>query len=425
MKKLMTVFLAAAFVFGIAGQASAAALETSGEIRARAWYLDNYLKDKHATEFWDQRLRVTGVWNVAEGVKVNFRADILEGFWGENKQVPVFDATVNPNTGAIAVKQDLLGTAPKDAIAFDHVNMSFVWPGTPLTFTLGRQDASWGTGFALKSDNVDRFKIVGKFGDVTAIYAYTKNQELFLLHDIGSVDDNRSHALGAMAKLGGLNTGLVFSYTINEVSAAVDITRLLIDAFVMGKVGPVDLKSEVAFMTGKNDPATGADVDYQGLGVYLGAFMPAGPVTLGLEGAYVSGDDITTKLKNEGAFSSEYHSPFWSVILFNNMDYAGYSAESATSTDTGLVNGYGGKLSVAAVPMKGLSIYGAAVYASRLEDTAKRKADPLGYEFDLVATYAITPNVSWTIGGGYLVAGDFYGSVDNPWGAVSAVTVKF
>ena len=51
--------------------------------------------------------------------------------------------------------------------------------------------------------------------------------------------------------------------------------------------------------------------------------MPAGPVTIGFEGAYASGDDPTTA-KNEGAFRADYKSPFWSFILFNNFDYDGY-----------------------------------------------------------------------------------------------------
>ena len=37
MKKLMTIGLAAAMMFAMAGKASATALETSGEFRARYW----------------------------------------------------------------------------------------------------------------------------------------------------------------------------------------------------------------------------------------------------------------------------------------------------------------------------------------------------------------------------------------------------
>lgn len=428
MKKLMTIFLAAALVFAVAGQASATALETSGEIRARGWFLDNYLQDKHSTEFWDQRLRVNGVWNVAEGVKVQFRADILEGFWGDNTQAVSHTTQVDPLTGSVTVAESLIGTAPKDQITFDQVNMQFAWPGTPLTITAGRQDVTWGLGVAAKADNRDRLKVAAKVGGLTVVYAYDKFAELFSLHDVkdanGRVaDDSRGNALGVVGDLAGFKTGLLAYYSQNETNASKSINRLLLDAYFNGKVGAIDLKGEVAYVTGKDDNAVGNDPDATGLGAYLGAFLPAGPVTVGLEGAYAKGDDPDTT-DNEGAFRHDYHSPFWSVILLNNMDYPGFANESALAGDGGLNNAMAGKLSVSAAPMKGLSLYAAAVYATR-DQVAAGKDKPMGTEIDLIATYAVTENVALTVGGGYLMVGDFYGDVDNPLGAVVAFSTKF
>ena len=110
------------------------------------------------------------------------------------------------------------------------------------------------------------------------------------------------------------------------------------------------------------------------LGVYVGAIMPAGPVTVGVEGAYVSGDDPTTA-ENEGGFASDYKSPFWSIILFNNLDYNGYQNESVTgpaASDAGMKNAMGVKASVTVPLMPGLSLYGAVVYAVRIEDVERR-----------------------------------------------------
>lgn len=428
MKKLMTIFLAAALVFAVAGQASAAALETSGEIRARGWFLDNYLQDKHSTEFWDQRLRVNGVWNVAENVKVQFRADILEGFWGDNKQTTSIEAAQDPITGAIGVKSTLLGTAAKDQIAFDQVNMQFVWPSTPLTFTIGRQDVTWGLGVAAKADNRDRFKIAAKLGDFTVVYAYDKFAELFTQHDVKdangrTADDSRGNALGVVGGVGPLKGGLLGYYSQNETNASKAINRLLLDAYFSAKAGVADVKGELAYVTGKDDNAVGKDVDVTGMGAYLGAFVPAGPVTVGLEGAYAAGDKPTSA-KNEGGFRHDYHSPYWSVILFNNLDYPGYASESDFGADAGLTNAMSGKLSVSAAPMKGLSLYAAALYATR-DKVAAGKDKQMGTEIDLIASYAVTENVSLTVGGGYLMAGDFYGDVDNPLGGVVAFTTKF
>jgi hypothetical protein len=67
-----------------------------------------------------------------------------------------------------------------------------VWPGSPVTIQIGRQDASWGTGLFVKSDNRDRFKVTAKFGDTIALYTYDKYIEVGGLHDTASLDDGRA-----------------------------------------------------------------------------------------------------------------------------------------------------------------------------------------------------------------------------------------
>ncbi len=429
MKKLMTVFIAAAIVFGIAGQASATALETSGEYRARLWQLGDWVANDKNTEYWDMRLRLFLTWPVAENVKVNVRADVMEGFWGDSlvtaTTTPAVAATAT--TAAVPEKTTYATTAnSRPAISFDHVNMQFVWPGTPLAFQIGRQDASWGPGFFTKSDNRDRFKMTAKFGDTIALYTYDKFIEVGGLHDTASLDDRTQHSAGVISKIADFNVGLIFAAVLNGSNPNVNSTLYGGDVYAMGKVGPADLKVEVAsYFAGEEDLTVGQDVENSGLMAYLGVSIPAGPVTLGLEGAYARGDDPTTKDKNEGLAKQDFQGPYWSVVLFHNMDQNPWDAASGTfAGDTNFGNAISGKLSVSAAPMPGLSIYGAALYATR-DKVAAGVDKAMGTEFDLVANYAITPNVSWLIGGGYLVAGDFYKDSNNPWGAVSAFTVKF
>ena len=102
MKKLITIGLAAALTFAVAHQASATALETSGEYRARLWQLGNYVASDKSTEMWDMRLRLNMVWPVAEGVKVIARADIMEGLWGDNVEVATTTGTPPVTTYAPA-----------------------------------------------------------------------------------------------------------------------------------------------------------------------------------------------------------------------------------------------------------------------------------------------------------------------------------
>ena len=416
MKKLMTVFLAAALVFAVASKVSATPLETSGEYRARLWYLDNYAKDGQSTEFWDQRLRLVMVWPVAEGVKLTARADIMEGFWGDKLTNQVGDSFVS-------------AANDRSNITFDWVNLQFVIPNTPATITVGRQNCNWGTGFWVAQDNRDRFKITGKIGEsTTLLYTYDKFTEVGFLHDTNSLDDRRQHSFGVISKLSNWNVGLVYAIILDETTPDNDFMLNGFDGYAIGKIGGADLKAEVAWATGKNDFTSKPDQDVEGLMAYLGFAMPIGSMTLGLEGAFNQGDKADTS-KNENGLKTDYQSPFWSVILFNNFDYNGFQGESNVSGDTSLNNAWAGKASLAWALNPKFSVYGAALYATRDQLTAAQKAanvdKAMGVELDLVMNYKVTANVSWTVGGGYLMAGDFYGDVSDPWGAVSAFTLSF
>jgi hypothetical protein len=439
MKKLLTIGLAAAMTFAVASQVKAAVpLETAAELRVRLFYLDSYAgavaKNGATNEFWDQRLRLNMNWPVAENVKLQVRADILEGFWGDNSISTGF-TVAEAADGVHTVTPTSSGVAGKVPIDFDWANMVFTWPGTPLTFTVGRQDASWGPGIFSKSDPRDRFKVVGAFDFGTLIAGYQKRKEVFNSHDTNSVDDDRQYLAGYIGKAAGWTFGIVGVDTIYETNPAVDTQHFIFDGYATGKAGPADLSFEAFYLTGKsdyNDPAK-HDLDLSAIGLYGGAFVPAGPVTIGFEGAYDSGNDPSTPNKNEGALAFDYHSPFWSVVLFNNMDLPGYAGESVP-TSTSLSNAWAAKLTVVAKPAPGLTVVGAAVYAARLQDVVNAdksitKADPLGPEFDLIFIYAITPNVNWTVGAGYLIPGDFYTSggrkADNALAATSQFVLKF
>ena len=435
MKKLMTIGLAAAMMFAMAGKASATALETSGEFRARYWALGNYFESGKSAEFWDSRLRLTMVWPVAEGVKFTVRGDINEGFWGDSLET----ATTTAGVTTYGTTSNANSSPTRPSIAWDQVNLSFAWPNTPITIVVGRQTTTWGPGLFVAQDNRDRFRIHAKFDATTVFYTYDKYVENVYLHETDSLDDRSQHTIGAVSTVAGWNVGGILAWVPNGSVQGVDSNYYIVDGYAMGKAGPVDIKTEFVYGMGTDDFDSSAkqDIDVSGFGLYVGATMPAGPVTVGFEGAYVSGDDPKTTSKNEGKFKSDYQSPFWSIILFNNLDYNGYMGESKTATaalgtsaDDGMANAFGVKASVSTTLMPGLTLYGAALYASRLEDQKNAagvmtKADPLGTEIDVVGNYAITPNVSWTIGIGYLVAGDFFGNVDNPVGAMSAFTVKF
>jgi len=426
MKKLMMIGVAAVLMFAVASQVQATALETTGELRVRAFYLDSYTggvaHDDAINEFWDQRLRLGMKWQISDSVKVEARADILEGFWGDNSTSTAYAVTGDSASG-YSVDPVITGVKTKDQIAFDRVYMQFTWPATPITFTIGRQEASWGPGIVTKSDNRDRFKVVGAFDFGTLVALYQKRAEVLTTHV--TEDDNRQFAVAYVGKAAGWSFGFLAVDTIFDASPAADTQHYIFDVFAMGKAGPAKLSFEAAYLTGTTDNRVGADVDLSGLIAYAGVFVPAGPVTIGVEGAYASGNDLNTA-KNEGAIKFDYHGPFNSVVLFNNMDLNGYAGESSVPGNSSVGNALAGKLSLVAVPAPGLTLVGAVVYAQRLEATATGGADPLGVEFDFVVMYAITPNVSLVVGAGYLLPGDYYaGDPSNALAATSQFVVKF
>jgi len=414
MKKLLTIVFAIALMSAMAVQAQATALETSGEIRARGWYVDNYLVDGQSTDWWDQRLRLVLNWPVAENVKVTARADIKEGNWG-------YEAVGG-------------GLATEETIAFDWAFMQFTWPATPVTFTIGRQDASWGTGMAAMSDNEDRFKVTAKFDPVTVGFVYAAANEVGTNQNSDTeVDDKGKWILLAMGAFGDWKAGALASYTLDETRGE-DATRssLLLDAYGMGKAGPVEVKAEIAAVSGKNKDT---DIKQSGLGAYVGGFMTAGPVKVGLEAAYAAGDKTDSE-KNEGAFKFDYNSAFWSVILYNNLDYSGYmgspvSSSYGASTDSGVANALAAKLSAVMTPMPQLTLVGNLLWAraDKVPDGVKKD---LGIEADIVAIYAVTENVSVTGGLGYMVLGKAWDGTgengedpSNPLGVMMAFTTKF
>lgn len=436
MKKFMTIALAAALMFAVVGKASATALETSGEFRARGWYLSNYFQSGKNTEFWDQRLRLYMTWPISETVKVQVRADVLEGFWGDNAQTTT-RKVVETSSGP-QLQEETTGVPGKDPVHFDWANLTFAWPGTPLTVAVGRMDSSWGTGLWTMASNRDRLKVSANLDPVTLVAGYDKRAEVEVPF-APKGDDARDFFVLAKATAGGFNVGGGVLYYLDQrkIAYADDRKFFVGDLYAMGKAAIVDLKGEVVYITGKSGKVVdGNQQDGTGVGAYLGAFVPAGPVKLGLEGVYVSGDKPDTADKDEGMFKSDYQGPFWSVIFYQNMDYPGYLGSTQTSdysSDRQVYNALAFKASAVATPIKGLTVIANVLYA-QADQVAAGQDKPMGEEIDLVLVYGVTDNVSVTAGAGYAILGDYWkgqggaaagSKPDNPLGTVLAFTAKF
>jgi hypothetical protein len=402
MKKLLTIAMAAALTLAAAGQASAAALETSGEFRARYWFLSNYNYVGAAAktvdtnqDFFDQRLRLNMVWPVSETVKVGARADILEN---------VFKT---------------------DGADVSEVDFDQAWASVKLnagTLTAGKMDVSWGPGVYAKADNRYRVKFGTKF-DTVAVGAswdiFTDDGETL------NTSDDQGWSLSATTKVAGWDMGLIGVYRMQGQDASYDKNIGGLDFFATGAAGPAKIVFEGFYGTGKDDYTDNAkDIDKSALVAYLGAFMPLGPVNAGFEFAYASGDDPGSKGENEGAVPMDYQGPYSSFILFNNFDLDGWN--SVYSKDWGVNNAISGKASATFSMNKQVSFMGAAVYAVADQPKVVGGKTDMGFEVDLLAKYMVTENATLQAGFGYLAAGDLYGkNVDDPWVATAHMVVTF
>jgi hypothetical protein len=457
MKKLLTIVLASALVLTFVAPAMAMHFEMNGQLRVRSWYLDNYwprATDANQSgdfEFVDQRFRTTLTWGLTENVFLKARADINEGFWGARIGIPSESFETDPVTGQINRVILPNTTVAKAPIAFDHMYMQFVWPGVPLTFIIGRQDVTWGNKLLAGADPRDRIKLVWKTGAVALGLAYDKNAESFQNELIGAGSDNRNYVAFAVTNVAAWKMGFLYALNRDEttlgtpiapgvgIGIARDRTLHMFDVFANGALGPVSIKSELAFATGENKD-TPVKIDRDGFLAYVGGFMNAGMANLALEFAYAKGND--TDLDNSGAIKFDQHAVYNSIILFNGLDFPGYDnlylnqnanngvpAGNSPGADQNFANAMSLKGTVTVSPSEKLTLIGAVVWAKR-DEVLPGVDDDMGWEFDAIGVYNIYDNLAWTLGFGYLSAGDFYTKADgtgaeNPWGFMNRIEVKF
>lgn len=406
MKKFMTTVLAAALVFAAAGQASATALETSGEYRGRFWYMDNYSTIPAAQEsqdFWDQRLRVKMAWKISDAVTVNARADILEYVW---------DTSTNETDTS-----HIPGKPSQAEIDFDwaYADMAIA---ANTRLQVGKMDVTWGPGVYAKADSRYRARIASKIGEIPVAFAYDKMNEQHLDAGLTHEEDWDGYSLGTVIPLAGWKLGVLGVYSDNNPS---DSDLLGLDVTAEGMLGPAKFVFEGAYGAGES-----SGVDQSGLMGYAGAFLPIGPVNCGFEAAYARGDEPGGDI--DSALSHDYNGPFSSFILYNQFDLNGwvsnYNDSARGTTDLGVQNSLALKASATFAFSKQLSLMGAGVWAVADEKGA-RDSDEYGVEVDGLLKYALNENVTLQTGVGYLFAGDYFGEVDDPLVVTAHAIVAF
>ncbi|MEE9912434.1 MAG: hypothetical protein K4571_11995 [Deltaproteobacteria bacterium] len=424
MKRFWVVLLALGLTAAFSTAVFAVDLKFSGEYYAAGMYLDHASLQKNATAsgtstaFYFQRLRVRTDFTVAKGLTLITRFDAMERAWG---------ATRSTTQAAV----DSAGTR------FENENIAFDWAyieyNSPIgIFSAGYMNfGSTGTIFGNNSAPQGRIKYSYLAGPVTinAAISKVKDQSRTAINAVNTVDaDNDVYHLEGVYKWKSGRAGLNMNYynyadnrppLLTPLVAPYRRTYFLFTPYAMAKIGPVALQAEFNYLTGDDkyeDNGITPDVKLQNFSGWVDATADFGRFYAGGSAAYVSGNDPATADKNEGGVITGGRDWNPCLIMWNydRTNWAGALAGwDGTAQDTAMANGWFLQVRGGVRPVEKLDIMASFSWAHADKTlSAQWESRDYGYEVDLTATYKITNNLSYMLGGGYLFAGDWYKGIN-------------
>jgi hypothetical protein len=426
----------------MAFSASAFAVDVkfSGEFYAAHMFLDkttfkkDTATDGPSTALFFQRLRVRTDFVVSPGLSVITRMDIMERAWGATRSTP--------GTTADSYSQ---GTAAENEnIAFDYAYLQYATPiGIFAAGWMG--EGGWGTIFgntAIFGNQLAKLSYTIPVGNFMGIIQYGQSYEgsMTRKNAAGYADDDVQHLylMGIYNYKGG-DAGLIYIFIRNATTRpASDYQGKMhgLSPYFRATLGPVKLQGEVWYYFGQQREydVTGTDVDYDAWGGWLDAVATFGPVYVGGTFAYLQGDNDSTDTKNHQVVSGGWD---WqpTLLMFNagtRYYWAGSIAGHGTSADNGAMsNAWFYQVRAGVKPTEKLDIMTSLSYAYADKKPSGYDSDVYGWEVDVTGTYKITNNLSYMLGVGYMVVGDYYkatstaNNLDNNFIVLNKLTLTF
>jgi hypothetical protein len=439
MKRLLVVLLMSGLITVFSTTVFALDVKFSGEFYAAGIYLDKTSLQKDtatsgpSTAFYFQRLRVRNDFVVSPGLTLITRFDALERAWGAARSAP-----------GTAVAVDSFGTtAENENIAFDWAYINYTSPVGIFEVGL-MNDGSTGTIFGNSLNPAGRIKYSYITGPLRINADITKGKEQSLTAKFTTLNasdaDNNKYGLEAIYSWKGGFAGAkvtYYNYAENRPASGYRLDYTLLTPYTIFKVGPVDIQAEVNYAFGKLkefDNGVG-DVRLENLSGWIDTTATFGPVYFGGSFAYISGDDPATADKQEGGTLNGGRDWNPCLILFNFYDrgyWVGALAGNGTSTNVGPMSNaffYQGRVGFKPVPA--LDIMASLSYSNADKKPIGYVSDAYGYEVDVTGTYKITNNLSYMLGFGYLVTGDYFkgtnaaNNVSNDYLVINKLTLTF
>lgn len=444
MKKLLVVLLSLGLILAFGMTASAADVKFGG-----SWYLmglyekNQQLSDNDHTysrAFFYTRTRIQPVFQVAEGLTFTVRMDAIEKLWGETNWRGGYDDKMSSR------RQGANNLNPKIQESFEFERAYVGFKTAVGVFDIGYQSSGkFGTDFGDDEQSRARIKLTSPIGPMTLLVMYEKQFETDqsgkagLTHEVDK--DNDVYYLAGIYNFKGGSAGLMVQYNMlnarNIPPAGYKTKTFTVTPYVKATFGPVYVEGEFIYMGGKAkeyevETAANQNQDKQGYGAYVKAKANFGPAYAGASILYSSGDDGSDKTKDKnGPVSTDLDFGLilgndalqtWTASSGNGGKYAAFDSGKQNAF---MLNAFGGFN-----PTPKMNVEAMVVYGKRDKVAAGYDKD-LGYEFDLKASYKLYDNLTYMVGAGYLVAGDYFkgassaNQIDNDYLLMNRLSLSF
>jgi hypothetical protein len=392
-----------------------------------------------STAFFYQRLRIGADFVVSPCLKLVTSVDALDRIWGGARS-----AAGNTANGSDPVMGSNITAGTRAESENIAMRLAYVEYTSPIgLFRVGYQpDYDWGTVFAGRRSGtpVGQITYVVPVGPVAIIGQYAKevdNSASAVTNSTTTDNDYDSYRIGAIYNFKGGEAGALFAWNRNATDKASysAMTRDGITSpappylqnaysvlpYFKATIGPVFVQGEIQYTFGDGAKWEGpntlnlSDVNINALSVFLDATANFGMFYVGGSFAYLEGDDPNpTSNTIKGGIGVNSGGLDWNpcLILFNTQTTA-YWVGGLTGNDGALLDNemqnawfFQGRVGVKPTPKWDIQL--AVAYATADQKPQGYANGTYGTEVDVTATYKITNNLSYMLGGAYLFTGDFF-----------------
>ncbi len=416
------VALAAATVLATPAFAVTADLTGSLQIRGMAWDNTNDFNDDldDNGSAVDQRFRLFTNAALNENVKAVFGIEV-DNVWGDSD-----NKSSTKEVGS-------MGTDPKTELEIKHLYLDFNIPGITTNVKAGSQYFKLGGGFIIADDAAGLQVRYTPAKEMSFLLAWIHPQEGA---SANNNDDSDYYHLQYDGTFGDWKVSPYVGYydandtNINGAAAGTeDAKAYFLGVDVAGKLGPVALAATVVGNDWEQNDAT----DGRGIAALVKGTYVLDALTLSAEAAYYGDDDTA-----DGQFVSLRQGP--ATGLYNNFSEIVTGGRFDTrstlkTTRNGADDSYNGnymygKLGAEFKATANDKISGYYIYSQAAEDGTTVADNDITYGHELDAYYdrAVVPGVTFSVGGGYLLADDDLSatdSSDDAWKVGTALTYTF